>query len=329
MTELNRPLILDPIEWQRTLDQRKALGEGASVPRRWNDLLDRIAHQRILPSGATTMFARGIHFGWHLRPSSILAALFGRPLAYLCWGVAYHRGIRRRIARMILRAADVVLVNDARTAAEVREVAGVEAVRLPYLVDTEFFSFAPATGPREPFLFCPGANDRDGDVLLALAQAGHKVVWLNNLPASAAHYDGLSANLTLVVRPDFVELRDLYRSCAAVVQPLTRDIHAAGQTTTLEALASGAAVLLGAGRTAELFAEGDLVDVVEGRDTAVWSAAVDTMLARERADPALASERAARIARDHSPEAVAAQLVEALARIGGPREAVAALATNP
>jgi len=329
MGKLSRPLVLDRIEWQQTLEQRAALAAGGALPFRWNDLLDRVADGAILPFGARTMFAPGLHFSWHFYRSTILAALLGRPLAYLCWGVGYHRGLRRRLARLVLRAADVVLVNDARTAAEVREVAGVEAVRLPYLVDTEFFSFAPATGPREPFLFCPGANDRDGDVLLALAQAGHKVVWLNNLPASAAHYDGLSVNLTLVVRPDFVKLRDLYRSCAAVVQPLTRDIHAAGQTTTLEALASGAAVLLGAGRTAELFAEGDLVDVVEGRDTAVWSAAVDTMLARERADPALASERAARIARDHSPEAVAAQLVEALARIGGPREAVAALATNP
>lgn len=327
MVELNRRLILDRIEWQRTLEQRRTLAEGPKVPLRWNDLLDRIARGAILPFGARTMFVRGIHFGWNLRPSTILAALLGRPLAYLCWGVGYHRGLRRRIARLVLRAADVVLVNDARTAAEVREVAGVVALRVPYLVDTAFF--APPTSQRQPFLFCPGANDRDGDVLLALAQAGYKVVWLNYLPDLAARYAGLNENLTVVAQLSFEALRQLYRDCAAVILPLTRDVHAAGQTTTLEALACGAVVLLGAGRTAELFAEAGLVDVVEGRDTAIWSAAIETVLARERANPALAGQRAALIARDHAPEAVAARLVEALARVGGPREPFAALATNP
>lgn len=312
MVELNRPLILDWIEWQRTLDQRKARAEGA--PLRWNDLLDRVAHGRILPSSASTMFAHGIHFGWHLRPSIIFAALLRRPLAYMCWGVAYHRGVRRRVARMVLRAADVVFVNDARTAEEVRALAGVEARRLPYLVDTEFFAFA--AGEREDFVFCPGANDRDGDVLLGLARLGHKVVWLNNLPDLAARYAGLTPNLTIVAHPSFTELRTLYRRCAAVVQPLTRDIHAAGQTTTLEALASGAPVILGTGRTAEMFTEAGLVDVVAGCDGDVWSAAIERALVREQADLSLASARAAHVALHHAPEAVAARLAELLNLVG-------------
>ena len=314
MVELNQPLILDRIEWQRTLDQRKALDQGA--PLRWNDLLDRIAGGRILAAGASTMFARGIHFGWHLRPSIIGAALLRRPLAYMCWGVAYHRGVRRRIARLVLRAADVVFVNDARTAEEVRELAGVETRQVPYLVDTEFFAFA--AGEREDFLFCPGANDREGDVLLALARLGHKVVWLNNLPDLAARYAGLTPNLTIVAHPSFAELRALYRRCAAVVQPLTRDIHAAGQTTTLEALASGAPVILGAGRTADLFSEAGMVEVVAGPDVDAWSAAVEVTLARERSDPSRAPARAAQVGRNHSLDAVATQLSEALARVGTP-----------
>ena len=312
MVELTRPLILDRIECQRTLTQRKALAEGA--PLRWNDLLDRVTHGRILSASASTMFAHGIHFGWHLRPSTILAALLRRPLAYMCWGVAYHRGVRRRIARMVLRAADVVFVNDARTAEEVRAVAGVEAQRLPYMVDTEFFAFS--ADAREDFLFCPGANDRDGDVLLGLARLGHKVVWLNNLPDLAARHAGLSPNLTIVAHPSFADLRSLYRRCAAVVQPLTRDIHAAGQTTTLEALACGAPVILGTGRTAGMFAQADLVDVVAGRDSNAWSAAVARALARERENPSLAPARAAHIARHHAPEAVAARLVEGLNLVG-------------
>lgn len=312
MVELNRPLILDRIEWQRTLTQRVELAEGA--PLRWNDLLDRMTQGRILPASALTIFVHGIHFSWHLHKSTILAALLGRPLAYMCWGVAYHRGVRRRIARMVLRAADVVFVNDARTAEEVRALAGVEARRLPYLVDTEFFAFAEGEG--EDFLFCPGANDRDGDVLLALARLGHKVVWLNNLPDLAARYAGLSPNLTIVAHPSFTELRSLYRRCTAVVQPLTRDIHAAGQTTTLEALASGAPVILGTGRTAEMFTEAGLVDFVAGCDGDVWSAAIERALAREQADLSLAPARAAHVARHHAPEAVAARLVEGLNLVG-------------
>jgi glycosyltransferase involved in cell wall biosynthesis len=262
------------------------------------------------------MFAHGTHFGWHLRPSTIAAALLGRPLAYLCWGVAYHRGIRRRLARMVLRAADVVFVNDARTADEVREVAGVEARRLPYLVDTDYFTPAAPTD-REDFLFCPGANDRDGDVLLALARNGRRVIWLNNLPELAARYSGIDERLTIVSRPGFAELRDYYRRCAAVVQPLTRDIHAAGQTTTLEALACGAPVILGSGRTADLFAPDGLVEVVDGRDTATWSGTIERALSREGADSALAAARVARIVRDHAPEVVAARLVEALTQVRG------------
>lgn len=315
MVELNRPLILDRIEWQRTLELRTARSEGG--PLRWNDLIDRVTRGRILPAGASTILASGIHISWHLYRSTILAALLRRPLAYMCWGVAYHRGIRRRVARMVLRAADVVFVNDARTAEEVRAVAGVEAQCLPYLVDTDFFGFG--AGERENFLFCPGANDRDGDVLLALARLGHKVVWLNNLPDLAARFAGLTPNLTIVAHPSFAELRSLYRRCAAVVQPLTRDIHAAGQTTTLEALASGAPVILGTGRTAEMFTEVGLVDVVVGRDGGTWSAAIERVLARDRGDPALAAARATQIARDHSLEAVASQLIDGLNRVGKPR----------
>lgn len=315
MVELSRPLILDRIEWQQTLDQRKALAEGA--PFRWNDLLDRVTRRSILPAGPATMFAPGIHFSWHLHRSTIFAALLRRPLAYMCWGVAYHQGIRRRIARMVLRAADVVFVNDARTAEEVRTIAGVEPQRLPYLVDTQFFAFA--AEPREGFLFCPGANDRDGGVLLALARQGYRVVWLNNLPDLAARYAGLTQNLTVVVRPSFAELRSLYQRCAAVVQPLTRDVHAAGQTTTLEALACGAPVILGAGRTAELFTEAGLVDVVRDQDLAAWSGAIARVLSRERDDPTLARARAAHVAHHHSPEVVAARLGDALDRVGRPR----------
>ncbi len=314
MGELTCPLILDRIEWNRTLSQRKAMAESTAMPRRWNEVVDRVAQGQVLPSGLATMFARGIHFGWNLMPSIILAAAFRRPLAYLCWGVDYHRGIRRRVARMVLRSADVVFVNDDKTAAEVRKVAGVQARRLPYVVDTEFYAIDAA--PRGDFLFCPGANDRDGEVLLALARGGRKVVWLNYIPELAQRYKDLDENLTVVANISFERLRELYRSCAVVVLPLTRDVHAAGQTTALEALASGAAVILSSGRTAELFDEAGLVDVVDGRDVDAWSRGIEKVLARERADPGLGQARAAHIAKIHGPEAVADELIKGLAAIG-------------
>ena len=307
------PLILDRIEWNRTLTQRRAMAADPAMPRRWNEVLDSVAKGRVLPSGFATLFARGIHFGWNFMPSIILAALFRRPLAYLCWGVAYHRGIRRRVARLVLRSADVVFVNDDQTAAEVREVAGVEAQRLPYVVDAAFFSVDDT--PRQGFLFCPGANDRDGDLLLALARNGYQVVWLNYIPALAVRYRDRHENLTIVADLSFAALRDLYRSCAAVVLPLTRDVHAAGQTTGLEALASGAAVILSNGRTADLFAGAGLIDAVDGRDLEAWSSSIERVLARERSNPELARSRAAHVASHHAPEAVAREVRKGLATV--------------
>ena len=46
---------------------------------------------------------------------------------------AGRSALRRRVARMITRLARVVLVNDDRTADEVRDVAGVESRKVPYL----------------------------------------------------------------------------------------------------------------------------------------------------------------------------------------------------
>ena len=311
MVKLTGSLILDPIEWRRTLRQRAALAAGADLPLRWNDLLDRLAGGRILPADPFRIFAPGTHFSWHLHRSTIIAALLRRPLAYLCWGVDYHRGLRRMVARVVLRAARVVFVNDHRTAAEVRSLAGVEARQVPYFVDTEFFTFAPAES-REDYLFCPGANDRDGEVLLALARLGHNVVWLNNLTTSANRYAGLDKRLKVISRPAFAELREHYQRCAAVVQPLIRDIHAAGQTTTLEALACGAPVVLGAGRSAELFACEGLVRSVAGSDAALWDEAIRATLDEAQREPHALRRRAELVGRRHSQAAVEAALIEGL-----------------
>lgn len=304
-------LILDNAAWNDTLRQRAERARSEATPVRWNGMLDLLAGGRIMSASMRRPWSRGIYLSAHLFRTTILAALLLRPLVYMSWGVDHHRGLRRRVARMIMRRARVVLVNDERTAGEVRRLAGVEPRKVPYLVDSDFFTFAPAED-REEFLFCPGENDRDGDVLLALADRGHRVVWLNNVPELAARFVGRSDRLELVAALSFSELRDLYRRCRAVVTPMARDIHAAGQTTTLEALASGCAVVIGAGRTAELFASGGLVTVVPTNDPAAWETAVERAVAADQATPGAPGARAALIAKRHGVAAVSAVLREVL-----------------
>lgn len=311
-------LILDPIEYRTTLEQRESRAHGEVAPLRWNGVLDRLAEGRIKPAQGKDMFAPGVHFSWHLHNSTIMAAALKRPLAYLCWGVAYHSGIRRRLARMVLRGADVVFVNEARTRDEVREVADVAAQAMPYFVDAEFFRFV-APAQREDFLFCPGANDRDGDMLLRLAEAGRRVVWLNNVAEIAARFSGRSKNLEIVTRPTFERLRALYGSCRAVVQPLVRDIHAAGQTTALEALVSGAPVILSKGRTADLFSGEQTVSTVDTADTDRWLDAIDRAVEGDRDVPCSAEVRARRIAERHSYPAVSEALLRGLGQSGALR----------
>jgi hypothetical protein len=318
MTAFGETLILDIAAWNDTLRQRAEREHGEATPVRWNGMLDLLVSGKVTQAHLRHPWSRGIHLSAHLFRTTILAALMKRPLVYMSWGVEYHRGLRRRVARMILRRASLVLVNDERTAEEVRRVAGVEPRRVPYLVDADFYAFAPAS-QREDFLFCPGENDRDGEVLLALAERGKRVVWLNNVPALAARFAGRSPKLELVSALSFAELRDLYRRCRAVVSPMARDIHAAGQTTTLEALASGCTVVIGAGRTADLFAVDDLVTAVATSDPAIWEQAIDRAVAADAADPAAPKARSALIARRHGIAGVSAVMREILDSIARDR----------
>ena len=311
MTARGTTLIFDWAAWDTTLRQRAEFTRGDEVPVRWHRLLDRLVEGRIVRASNARPWQRGIHITSHLCPTTILAALLRRPLVYLCWGNDYHRGVRRAIVQMILRRARIVLVNEQRTADEVRGMAGVEPRKVPYLVDTDFYPCASAS-ERADFLFCPGENDRDGEMLVALAERGHRVVWLNNVPELAARFMGRSDRLELVSAVSFAELRDLYRRCRAVVTPLTRDIHAAGQTTTLEALASGCAVVIGVGRTADLFVGDGLVSVVAGSDPAAWEAAIASAVTADETRPETPAERAAFIASRHGVAAVSAAMDEVL-----------------
>ena len=101
--------------------------------------------------------------------------------------------------------------------------------------------------------------------------------------------------------------------------PLARDIHAAGQTTTLEALASGCVVVIGAGRTTELFADDGLVTVAPNGDPAEWEKAIERAVAADEASPGSLAARAALIAKRHSVAAVSAALREVLGSVARDR----------
>ena len=176
----------------------------------------------------------------------------------------------------MMRRAQAVMVNDPISAAEVVEVAQREPISVPMFVDATYFSPSPPN-MRGHMLFCPGSNDRDPTVLTALANAGLDVVWLCNDLALAAAAIQEAPRLTIVSRISFAALRHHYATCAAVVTPLNRDLHAAGQTTGLEALASGAPLLLSPGRTSALLSEFPGVRVVDG-STQRWIEAARSIL---------------------------------------------------
>ena len=77
------------------------------------------------------MMRFGLFIVWllHFLPLPLLA-LAGQGLGMLLFWFGRER---RRVARMIMRRARVVLVNDDRTADEIRDVAGVESRKVSYL----------------------------------------------------------------------------------------------------------------------------------------------------------------------------------------------------
>jgi hypothetical protein len=192
--------------------------------------------------------------------------------------------------RATLRRARVVLVNDAVSAQEVKSLSGREAVCIPMFVDTRFFSYAPGKG-RGDFLFCAGSNDRDPEALVALARHGAQVVWLVSSIQLRDRYAEAHPNLRIVSRITNVELRNLYQTCRAVVMPALRDVHAAGQTTGLEAIACGAPVAMSECRASTIFERLPSVRVVKGTEPEAWLTTVAELSCGEWQSAATAESR--------------------------------------
>jgi len=274
-------------------DAYKALGwhrnksraeNGATGPLKWHALLDRFAEERTgLPISLFSLsqiLRRGsILFTWQLTRDALLAAGLGR-LVYLHWGGVPRDAIRLAALRIALRRARLVLVNDAVAEQEVMALSGRNAARIPMFIDTQFFSYMPPAERRE-FLFCAGSNDRDPEVLLALAKCGWPVTWLANSAELRSRYEAAHPNLRMISRVTDVELRHLYHTCRVAVMPALRDVHAAGQTTGLEAIACGAPVVMSQCRAATIFERLPSVSVVRESTSAVWATAIGAIASGE------------------------------------------------
>jgi glycosyltransferase involved in cell wall biosynthesis len=313
-------IVLDRYAYAMLLAQRRDRVEGVVAPLRWFGVLDDLSHRLsgkpIVQYGFSDfIFARSILFSSNPTFETALAAIRGQGLVYLCWAVPYASGLKRGVLKFILSRAQHVAVNDIVTRQEVVALTDRTPEVIPYVIDVNFFEYKPPEA-REMFLFCAGSNDRDPAVILGLAEQGHRVVWLVNDPADILRtkYAGRHPRLEIKSHLTFQELRTLYQSCAMVIMPASRDIHPAGQTTSLEAIACGAPVLISQSRTATIFSDLPSVVTVATPDPAEWSRAA-FRLCSDRAALKQAVERSAQIVRQRiSPSAVESAITGILTR---------------
>lgn len=308
-------VLLDPADYAALQQQRNnPLHDG---PLRFQALIDRWAVERT-GRGVSRADLRSlldqdaVLLSWLPTKSAITAAVTGR-LVYLYWGYDLNRPFNGFIVKSIIRRAQAVIVNDPTSETEVINVRRHKPITAPMFIDADYFCAAPP-GSRGRTLFCPGSIDRDFGILIAMANAGLDVVWLCNDPLKAKGASQASPRLQIVSNISFEELRNYYRTCAAVITPTHQDIHAAGQTTALEALSSAAPVLLSRGRTALLLERFPSVRVIQGGSDAWISAAKEILTAPPSYDILLAAadEAAAHVA----PDAVMSALDKAFASAG-------------
>ena len=248
------------------LERQRLAADSDDVPIQWHLFVDNLVKdlsgQRVEAfTFCKTLLGRQTLFAWH--PSSpIVWSALRQNLIYLSWGVPWESGLKQALLKMALSRSANLLVNEAVTREELTTILPQKDIFLmPFYIDPEWWSFSPHTN-RESYLFCPGLNDRDPEVLIELARKGHLVIWLAN-KASEQEYNDKFENLRVVSGIPYLELRQYYQSCRAVILPLKEDRHAAGQTTSMEAMACGAPIYISSGRTSSIFAEQPSVEIIE------------------------------------------------------------------
>ncbi|MGH9398784.1 MAG: glycosyltransferase [Thermoanaerobaculia bacterium] len=202
------------------------------------------------------------------------------------------------------------LANSSAVAQRIRRHYGREAAVCHPPVDVEFFT--PSASPRRDFLLAVGAlvpYKRFGDAIAAARSLGRPLVLVGLGPEQKRlrALAGSSVNIVADRTPE--QLRELYRTCAALIQPGEEDFGIAA----VEALACGAPVIA--------LARGGALDIVEDEANGVlFEAEGPESLARAivraeslRFDPAKLRASAQRF----SPERFRELFLAALAQVTG------------
>lgn len=297
---------LHVLSWDRDLDLTRPQG-----PRGWGNALALIAAE-LGPEDLRWAADPGrpgresVAFAWHPGIGTLRTALLTRRLVYLCWGFARTRNIglkawaNRRKMRLIVRGAPLVLCNDTLTRDGLKANFGIDARLVRFPVDTAYFSEGPRPAQR-PDVLIPGSNDRDEALARDLALRGISVLRVTQSDSVASwHAEHPVAGLRVLRDIPFAELRTLYQSCRAVILPLRETYHAAGQTAALEALASGARLIISDGFTSTIVAGYAGVTVLPGQaGPEEWIGAIEARTRPEGRGPGIAA---------HAPEKVAAEI---------------------
>lgn len=268
--------------------QRSERQTDQPVPMRWHELLDTLSYEEA-GIGATdrgwwhALTGQARLFSWSLSFETITIALRGRGLIYLCWGIPKRSGWKEKLVKKVLHGAEYLLVNDTTTQREIEVLCGRRADLVPFFVDTNFFVFTPYLD-RWDFLFCPGSNDRDPKLLVALAEYGFKIIWLVNNSKLYNRYKAQHPNLKLYSNISYQDLRKLYQTCAASIMPMLHDRHCAGQTTGMEAVACGAPLFISEGRTSGIFSNLPSVFPVVNNDIEAWTASLRILQYQQELD---------------------------------------------
>jgi hypothetical protein len=296
--------------------------EGRPRPKKWEEVVGEAAREvtgcgPILASWYLLLRPRIAFFSWGPSLRVLVTGLLGRQAGYLCWGIprAKSKGILLKLKRLrlklILRGAKIILVNESSTQRDIKELTGRESRVVPYIVDAEFFRFG-EPGQRNEFVLVPGNNDRDEELVRQISRAGRKVIRVTSDPKVVAQYRSIDSDSTVQVLHNigYEKLRTLYQTAFAVALPLKGWNHPAGQTALLEAVASGAPVVVTRGRIFEQISFLASVTVCEGNTLAEWLQAFERPASLIRTSRDMLYECSLTIARLNSPFAVKSSIVE-------------------
>ena len=271
---------LERSQWAAFCSNRKSVQRGDSVPMQWSMAFDQVLRlsgfSGFQPLTYDALFSEDYQMNWLPFPAMLLWAV-ARPsnVIFLCWGgISGVSAARKARQRFLLSRSGRVWVNDSITGEEILTLTGRRDVRtVPYYVDPNFFKFG-APRERENFWFCNSVNDRSPNVVLDLAEAGHKIVWTVDENTFNGKFRNAHPNLILRPRVPWPELVKLYQTCRGFLMPLQDGTHPAGQTTVMEAIACGAPVIMSKGRAASIFAEVPTVQVVPDNSPEQWREAL-------------------------------------------------------